>query len=139
MISASRTVRATSSNTSLPPATISQADSHAAAQGRLLEEGPQRQFERRAGAQAGDQPSGQQGMPPEVEEIVFKPDARDAEELRPDFGHDLFRLGLRPPGRHKAASRARRAASGAGSARRSTLPLGVSGSADNSMKAEGTM
>lgn len=79
----------------------------------------------------------QQRMSPEGEEVVVAADALDAQRLRPDrrqhllgrgAGRRVGAAGVGPPG-----------APGAGSARRSSLPLGVSGSASSASNADGTM
>ena len=99
-----------------------------------LEQAADRELDVQGGADAADQPGRQQRMAAEVEEVVVDADPLDARAPR----------RTAPPGSPPAALRgARRAplgrSSGAGSARRSSLPLGVSGSASSSTKAAGTM
>ena len=69
----------------------------------------------------------QQRVAAQREEVVLHPHALDAEHLRPDAAEDL--LGRRA--RHGVRLGRGRRASGAGSARRSTLPLALSGSASS--------
>ena len=73
-------------------------------------------------------------MPAQLEEVVVDADPRHAEHLREHPAQDLLRTvagaraGPAPP-----------AVSGAGSARRSSLPFTVSGSPSSTTTADGTM
>ena len=77
-------------------------------------------------AQARDHLGGEQRVAAEVEEVSCEPDPLAAEHLRPDPGEHLLG-GVR--GATYGRSAPRGAVAGAGSARRSTLPLAVSGRA----------
>ena len=78
----------------------------------------------------------QQRVAAQLEEVVVPAHPLDAQQLRPDRGQRLLDLALR---RLVAALHVRPSPSGAGSALRSSLPLGVSGSASSCTKAAGTM
>ena len=78
---------------------------------------------------------GKQRVTAELEEVVVRcRRASSAEHLGPEAGKDLFSVAVRGGVYSVAGSW-----SGAGSALRSTLPLGVSGSASSTTKAAGTM
>ena len=77
----------------------------------------------------------QQRVAAQLEEVVVDADPLQAQHLGPDVGEHLL-AGVRGRRVGTAAAGCR---SGAGSAWRSTLPLGVSGSASSTTKAEGTM
>ena len=69
----------------------------------------------------------------EREEVVVDPDTLETKHLRKQGAQDLLlRRARRPPHRSHRCS-------GAGSARRSSLPLGVSGSRSSTTNADGTM
>ena len=87
-------------------------------------------------AQPGHHLGGQQRVPAQVEEVVVDADPLHAQHLRPDLGQRRLQLGRAVP--RSAAARTRRR-SGAGSALRSSLPFGVSGSASSATNAAGTM
>ena len=84
------------------------------------------------GADAGDHAGGQQRVAAEVEEAVVDADPVQPEDLGEDPGTGSPRGRARRP-----AVAARRGESGAGSAARSSLPFGVSGSASSTTNAAG--
>ena len=104
-------------------------------QRRRLEEVAQRQLDAEGAAQARDHLRRQQRVAAQVEEVVVRPDPLEPEHLGPDAGEDLLDRRAR---RHDSSPSAL-CRSGAGRALRSTLPLGVSGSAASVTKAAGTM
>ena len=74
--------------------------------------------------------------PPSSKKLSWRPTRSTPQHLGPDLGQRLLDLALR----RLVAARARSASpSGAGSALRSSLPFGVSGSASSRTKAAGTM
>ena len=73
-------------------------------------------------------------MPAELEEVVVDADPLDAQHLGKQRAQDLLLRRARRPMRMRRA-----ASSGAGSARRSSLPFGVSGSRSSTTIADGTM
>ena len=69
----------------------------------------------------------------ELKEVVVDPDPLNPQHLAKQRAQDLLlRRARRPPPPQPCSS-------GAGSARRSSLPLGVSGSRSSTTKADGTM
>ena len=87
-------------------------------------------------ADAGDDLGGQQGVTAEGEEIVVDSDGVHAQDLAPDAGQQALGGGA---GQHGARAAPRRTAPGAGSAARSSLPLGLRGRASRRRKWAGTM
>lgn len=75
-------------------------------------------------------------LPPKVEEIIVDAYAVDAEQIGPHVGERFLNGRLR---NSKSDVQLGRFTSGAGSALRSILPLGVRGSSFTATKAEGTM
>ena len=75
--------------------------------------------------------------PPSSKKLSWTPTRSTPQHLGPDAGQQLLDRRARRDDRRRPAPARRR--SGAGSARRSTLPLGVSGSASSSTNADGTM
>ena len=73
---------------------------------------------------------------PQLEEVVVDADRRDAENACPDVGEKRFSGRAR---RHVAQTQRGPGMSGMGSARRSSLPVGVSGSVSSQTKTAGTM
>ena len=72
-------------------------------------------------------------MAAQLEEVVVDADALEPQHLGEQPAQDLLLRGARRTS-HASASK-----SGAGSARRSSLPLGVSGSRSSTTNADGTM
>ena len=91
-----------------------------------------RQLHAQGVADAADQPGGEQRVAAEVEEVVVDTDGPGRARRRTGRRGLLGRRARRPA----AVSSAR---CGAGSARRSSLPLTVSGSASSTTNADGTM
>ena len=86
-------------------------------------------------AQARDQLGGQQRMPTQFEEVVVNAGRRLLQHRAPDTDQDF----LERVARACTPACADPCGSGSGSALRSTLPLGVSGSARSNTQAAGTM
>jgi hypothetical protein len=106
-------------------------------QAGALEDDADRELDPERLADAGDQPRGEERVAAQVEEVVLTP-TRSTPSSSPQAAASSSSTGVRggPP----AAPCGRAVTeSGSGRARRSTLPLGVSGSASSSTKAEGTM
>ncbi len=59
-------------------------------QGRCLEQVAERHLDAEGGAQARQDPRGQQRVAAQVEEVVGRPDPLEHEELRPDRGERLL-------------------------------------------------
>ena len=76
------------------------------------------------GFDPGEEPDGQEGVAAEVEEVVVDTDARHAQHLLPDRRQQFLDRIAR---RDVAGSSSDRAATGAGRALRSSLPLEFSG------------
>ena len=55
-----------------------------AAQGRIVEQGGERELDREGGAHPRQEPPGEQRMPPQVEEAVLQPHPRHLQHLLPD-------------------------------------------------------
>jgi hypothetical protein len=74
----------------------------------IVEELPQRQLDAKGGPHPGRELGGQQGVPPQVEEVVVDADAVPAQQLRPEPGeHLLHRVPGRRAGLHHLPSRSR--------------------------------
>ena len=79
-----------------------------ALEGRVLEEGPQRNVEAQLFLQAGARADDQHGRGPQAEEIVVHPDAGHAQDLGPDVGEArLEGVAGRPAPRDLAGDRPR--------------------------------
>ena len=102
---------------------------------RMLEDAAQRQLYLEGPPHARDGLGRQQGMPAEVEEVVVDPHRRQLQDLGPDAGQDSC-VGVEGA---VGAAVFGCAASGAGRARRSTLPVGDRGRASRNTQAEGIM
>ena len=101
-----------------------------------LEDHPQRQLDPRRRSRTRETSwVASSEWPPSSKKLSWTPTPLEAQQVGPEGGEPLLH---RRPRRHAGRARppCRR---GAGSARRSTLPLGVSGSAGSSTKAAGTM
>ena len=85
---------------------------------------------------SGDDLDAEDRVPAQLEEVVVDADPFEPQHFGPDLCQPLLGRSARGC---KALFSSGRAWSGAGSARRSTLPLGVNGSASSTTKAAGTM
>ncbi len=105
--------------------------------GGVLEHLDERQLDLEGLADAGRQLGHQQRVAAELEEVVVDADALDAQKIAPE---SRPASAGRACGAECRSSRSSgRLASGAGRARRSTLPVGVRGSASRIVNTEGTM
>ena len=100
-----------------------------------LEQRPQRQLHPERLADARDHPRGQQRVPAQLEEVVVHAPPAPAPSTSAQIPASTSSTGVRGATYRSSAA----ASSGAGSALRSSLPLGVSGSASSSTNAAGTM
>ena len=100
---------------------------------RRLEQAADRELDIQARADPADQPRRQQRMTAQLEEVVVDPDPLDAQHLGKQRAQHLL---LRRARHHASPDRV---SSGAGSARRSSLPFGVSGRRSRTTSADGTM
>ena len=101
---------------------------------RRLEQAADRHLDIQRRPDPADQPRRQQRVAAELEEVVVDADPLDAQHLgKQRAQHLLLRRARQPTQRRDGAS------SGAGSARRSSLPFGVSGSRSSTTIADGTM
>ncbi len=101
--------------------------------GRGLEQGADGELDAERRADAADQPRREQRVAAEVEEVVVDADLGRGRESRRTGREDLLLRRARRRGSLRGAK------SGAGSALRSSLPFGVSGSASSTTIAAGTM
>ena len=101
---------------------------------RRLEQAADRNLDIQRRTDPADQPRRQQRVPAQLEEVVVDADPLDAPAPR-----QTARTGSPPAGCAAPAAHAPAASSGAGSARRSSLPFGVSGSRSSTTIADGTM
>ena len=101
--------------------------------GRRLEQAADADLDVEAGAHAADQADRQQRVPAKLEEVVVDADAVEAEDFREQAAQHLF---LR---RARCAALGGDTNSGAGNARWSSLPFGVSGRRSSVTIADGTM
>ena len=105
--------------------------------GRGLEQRAERQLDAERVAEPRRDLRGEQRVAAQVEEAVERADPVEPEHLGPDAREPLLdRVARRRRTRLRSVDRSR---SGAGRALRSTLPLGVSGSASRATNADGTM
>ena len=101
---------------------------------RGLEQAADREFDVERGTDAADQPCGEQRMAAELEEVVV-----DADLGKSQASRRTARTAPPPAALRGSRRVAFAVTTGAGSARRSSLPFGVSGSRSSSTKADGTM
>ena len=101
--------------------------------GRRLEQAADRDLDVERRADAADQPGGQQRVAAELEEVVVDADLGNAQHLGEQRAQHRFLRRARRRGAPRSPY------PGAGSARRSSLPFGVSGSRSSSTNADGTM